>query len=248
MKQLKLMVILTLLSTSISLGALWQSTKVEIHRGYNYINPFAPEGTEYDATILSFSHANGWKYGDNFFWFDVTREDDIDSKVSIYGEFAPRFSIFKMAKADRSEKFFQELAVAGMIEFAPSDFVYLYGIGTSLNLPGFAFFNLNAYIRDDVNIDGITFMLNSSWALPFELGPVGFMFDGFVDFAGREGKDGAEIEPFVITQPALLLDIGNFWKKPNHLYLGSEVEIWYNKLGVEDRNQVVPQITFRWQF
>lgn len=248
MKRIQIIFLSIITITSAVFSAMWQSTKVEVHRGYNYIHPFAPDGTEYDATIISFSHANGWKYGDNFFWFDVIREDEVDSKVSIYGEFAPRISIFKIAKSDRSEKLFQELTIAGMIEFAPRDFVYLYGLGTSLKIPGFDYFNLNAYIRDDANIDGITFMLNSSWALPFELGPVGFMFDGFVDIAGREGKDGVKVEPFVITQPALLLDIGNFWQKPNHLYLGSEVEIWYNKLGVEGKNQVVPQITFRWQF
>lgn len=247
MKRIMLMFVMVLCSVMQSNAANWQSTKVEVHKGFDYLMPFAPTDVFYDATVISFSHANGWRFGDNFFWFDATRQDDPTS-VKIYGEFAPRISIFKIAGSDRKDKFLSDLSIASMIEYAPADFVYLYGIGTSLKIPGFAFFNLNAYIRDDLDYDGVTFMLNSAWALPFEFGPVAMTFDGFIDIAGKEGKNDSEKENFIITQPALLLDIGNFWKKPKHLYLGTEVEIWKNKLGVKDKNDVTPQITFRWQF
>lgn len=243
MKKILLFVITLYLTLS---AALWQSTKVEVHRGYSYVNPFAK--TEYDATVVSFSHANGWKLGDNFFWFDATRVDDPNKKVSVYGEFAPRLSIFKIAKMDKSDSFLKDFGLAAMIEFAPGDYVPLYGIGTTLNIPKFSFFNLNGYIRNDPDLDGVTFMVNIAWSMPLELGAVKATFDGFLDYAGEEGKDNAVKNSFLITQPALLLDVGNFWKNPGHVYVGSEIEIWVHKLGVKDESQVVPQLTFRWQF
>ncbi len=252
MVSIRKMVIIALLAT-VSYAAQWQSTQVELHRGYNYN---APVDIKYDASVLSFTHSNGWRFGDNLFWFDATRLDEgfSDSTgmstVSIYGEYSPRVSIFKIAGADRSEKLLGDLSVAGNFEFAPSDFNYLFGLGTSFNVPGFSYLNVNAYVRNTPDFEGVTFQLTSSWAIPIKLGAAEFLFDGFFDFAGEEGDDKTFDYSAMNfhTQSALLFDVGSIFKKTGNLYLGSEFVYWNNKYGIKDFDEIVPQITFRWVF
>jgi len=240
---------------SLSSGAQWQDTKVEVHRSSNYNAPntFFVDGSDYNftASVFSFSHANGWKFGDNFFFTDVSIIDNEfaeGNKVQLYGEFSPRISIFKIAGAESGDWVINDLGVVGTIEFPSSDFNYLVGLGASFNIPGFAFFHLNGYVRNDPSLEGVTFQVGSAWNLPFDLGPVAFLFDGFFDWAGEEGDDNASSAMNFHMQPALFLDAGSIFKKPGHIYVGSEVIYWNNKYGIEGFDEFAPQVTLRWNF
>jgi len=96
------------ISTSMAIGAQWQSTKIETLYGNHF------KVGDSTALVVSFSHANGWQYGHNFFWVDATRGTHSE-KTALYGEFGPRFSFFKMA-GTKPEGVFTDLLLATQIE------------------------------------------------------------------------------------------------------------------------------------
>nr|MDA3798753.1 hypothetical protein [Kiritimatiellia bacterium] len=86
------------------------------------------------------------------------------------------------------------------------------------------------------------------WSVPFEIADVRFVFRGFLDWIGEEGDAPQE----VLAQPQLLLDLGNFWNKPDRLFIGAEYQYWHNKFvfGREDvfQDENCLQGMVRWVF
>lgn len=78
--------------------------------------------------------ANGWKYGDNFFFTDIEQGPQYDKEKSIatYSELHSRISLGKITGSDLSAGIFGDVLLAGEIDF-PSGFqpTYLYGVGTA---------------------------------------------------------------------------------------------------------------------
>ncbi len=239
MKKLSFLVLL--LTTS--LFALdWSSTKVEGLYGSNY------EFGDSSRAVVTFAHANGWRFGDNFFWFDASRGLD-NAESDIYGEFSPRISFLKIADGEFSKGPLKDVLLAGNIELGNgSDFNGLVGLGLDFKIPKFSYFQLNSYMRNDPDLDGVTFQITSAWELPIEINNVRFVTDGFFDFAGEEGDDNEKSVMNFLIQPTLLLDIGHLWGETNHLLIGMEYSYWKNKYGVEDVDEKVVQAMVRWVF
>lgn len=136
------------------------------------------------------------------------------------------------------------MLLAGELNVSPVGNIYLYGIGFNLKLPGFAYFGLNLYVRDMRTISGKSYQISPYWSLPFTVGSLKMTFDGFLDYAGHEGNTVANL----LTQPQLLVDIGNMWGAPNTLYAGIEYQYWKNKYGVDGVNESLPQAMVKWNF
>jgi len=221
-------------------AAQWQSSNLQYLYGNNF-----KLGDETRSTI-TFEHANGWKYGDNFFFVDITNPDRSGDKTDtgFYGEISPRLSIGKIAGKDLSFSIVKDVLVAGTLEVGEGFHNQLYGLGFSLDLPTFAFFDLNIYVRDNLNESGTTYQITPVWALPFSIGSVKMVFEGFIDFAGKEGNTAANFD----AQPRLLVDLGNFWGAPDCLYAGTEYIHWHNKFGVDGVDEKVFQGMVKWVF
>lgn len=231
---------IALVSEASAGSAFWQSTNIQ----YLYGGGFKL-GSK-DRSTITVEHANAWKYGDTFFFLDVT-DPEIDRKggrTGLYAELSPRFSIGKIANKDLSFPFVKDVLVATTLEMGEGFHNYLYGIGLSLDLPKFAFADLNVYVRNDPNQKGATYQITPVWALPFKVGPAKMLFEGFADFAGSEGNLAFNID----IQPRLLVDVGNFWKSPDCLYAGTEVIYWHNKFGVKGVEEIAPQVMVKWVF
>lgn len=231
---------LTIAPEAFAGSAFWQSTNVQ----YLYGGGFKL-GTK-DRSTITVEHANAWKYGDTFFFLDVT-DPEIDRKGSttgLYAEFSPRFSIGKITNTKLTAPFIKDVLVATTLEMGEGFHNYLYGIGLSLDLPKFAFADLNVYVRNDPKQRGATYQITPCWSLPFSLGSAKMVFEGFADIAGPEGNLAFNID----TQPRLLLDVGNFWGAPDSLYAGTEVIYWHNKFGVKGVEEIAPQVMVKWVF
>jgi hypothetical protein len=98
-------------------------------------------------------------------------------------------------------------------------------------------------VRKDIHLAGATWQVTSEWSLPFRIGPVRFVQDGFVHFIGAEGTSNFNI----ITQPQLLLDVGRFAGYEDQLLLGVEVDYRYNEFGMQGKNELVPQAMVEWK-
>lgn len=227
----------------------WTSSSISLLTGSSYVSPdFSGAGnhSEYDATIATFEMANGWAYGDNFFFFDYTNaEGEGDTDTGLYGEFAPRLSFGKITGADLSFGPLTDVLLAGQIEMAPEGggSRYLYGLGFDLAVPGMDYFQLNTYLRDDKNIPGDTYQVTLVWGTGFEIAETDWLFKGHFDYAGAEGDK----EKSINSAPQLLLDVGDFWGASDKLYAGIEYQYWKNKYGVEGADEHHPQLMVTWK-
>ncbi len=221
-------------------AAQWQTSNIQLLYGNGY------ELGDNTRSTLTFEHANGWKYGDNFFFLDVINplKDGQDSTNDLYAEFSPRLSISKISGKDLSFAFVKDVLLAGTLEMGIYSHNYLYGVGFSLDLPKFAFADINIYVRDNPNESGQTYQITPVWALPFTVGSAKMLFEGFADIAGSEGTTEFNID----FQPRLLLDVGNFWGASDSLWAGVEYIYWHNKFGIDGVDESLPQAMVKWVF
>ncbi len=219
-------------------AAHWSTTSVSFLYGSGYQLASSEE-----ATIITLEHASGWKYGDNFFFFDIFQPFDMDT--GIYGEWHPRFSLGKMSGSNLGFAFVKDVLIATELNVNKEWRAYLYGIGFDLDIPYFNFFAINFFIRDDRTIDDdSTWQISPSWNVPFKLGAAQFEFGGFLDYSGAEGDGKYQI----LAQPQLLLDVSNFADKPGNLYVGIEYQYFKNKYGVDGVDDNFVQFMGKWVF
>jgi nucleoside-specific outer membrane channel protein Tsx len=222
-------------------AAKWSTTNVQLLYGEHYNTGLGGDDTR---TIMTVEHANGWKYGDNFFFFDVTNPNKTAStSTSIYGEFSPRFSLSAITGKDLSVGIIKDFLITTTLEAGNGFHNYLYGVAADLNLPGFAFFQFNWYIvRDEVTADDKGSQITLAWLAPFKLGGLDMAFEGFADYA--YGLDNSEDN--LITAPRLLVDVGKYFDAPGTLQAGIEYQIWRNQYGVDGQDEDVAQFMVKW--
>jgi nucleoside-specific outer membrane channel protein Tsx len=235
------------LAAPIAGAADWSSTNVQLLHGDNYADDFGIDDKE--KTIFTLEHANGWGYGDNFFFVDVS--NPTAAGTAHYAEFSPRLSFGKMTGKDLSFAFVQDVLLAGTWEMGDGVRAYLYGVGFALKIPKFAFADINLYAResrrDFVSENTDTgWQVTIDWLLPFEIGGVKFAFEGFADYAAGEDGGSAPKEDNLLTAPRLLLDVGQFWGAAGKLQAGVEYQIWRNKFGIKDVDEDVAQVMVKW--
>lgn len=211
----------------------WSAHNVQLLRGYDY-----KLSAEEQQTIVTLEHASGWSFGDLFAFTDLTYPDGGDSDY--YLEISPRLSLGKITGADLSFGPIKDVLISTTLEkgreLKPR---YLYGGAVDLDLPGFRFFSANAYVRDDVALDGRTWQVTLAWQRPFTVGGVNFMAEGFSDFSGHEDTS----HPNQLIVPRLLVDVGDLsgWKSDT-LWAGIEYQYWHNKYGVNGVTESVSQM------
>lgn len=218
-------------------AADWSNTSLWYLRGNDF------QLGDRERSILRFEHADGWKYGDNYFFFDVVESGT--TGTTMYGEFAPRFSLGKISGRDLSFGPVRDVLLTGAVNAGSNDFrAYLYGVAADLNLPGFSYAQVNTYVRDDQNLPGTTWQISPVWLYQFKLGKQNFSLQGFIDYAGAEGPAARNL----LIVPRLWWDLGAVWGTPGHLEVGLEYLYWKNKYGVEGVTESVLQPSIRWTF
>ncbi len=221
-------------------SATWSTTNIQYLYGSNF------ELGDKARSTITVEHANNWKYGDNFFFVDITNpeRDGNQTKTDAYVEFSPRFSLNKILNKDLSFGPISEVLIATGLEMGDGFHNYTYGLGLSLKVPKFAFVQLNFYVRDNPQQSGTTYQITPAWRMPFSIGSADFVFKGFADIAGSEGTTKFNID----FQPVLLLDLGKFAGAPKQFYGGVEYIYWHNKFGVDGVDEYAPQAMLEWLF
>lgn len=232
---------LSLTATQALADARWSSTNFQYHYGTEY------ELGDEERTLITLEHASGWKYGDNFFFVDITDPDKEGefTQTSFYGEISPRLSFGKMFGADLSVGIIQDFLLTSTVEMGEGFHTYLYGVAVDLKLPKFNFFQINWYARNEVTFGtDLGQQITLAWGLPFTIGKAAFSFEGFFDYAW----DIAPSEDNIITQPRLLLDVGSLWNSPGVFQAGIEYQFWRNKYGIDGVDENFPELMVKWIF
>jgi len=231
-------------------SAKWSSTNIQYLHGTNY-EPIFDNGDE-TRSIVTLEHVNGWAYGDNFFFVDITNPDRTgkETGTELYAEISPRFSFSKISGKDLSFGIVQDVLITTTEEIGDAGdgfHTYLYGLAVDLKLPGFTFFQFNWYVRNEITAKTDTGQqITLVWLVPFSLGPADFAFEGFVDYAYGLDSEEAPTENNTIAAPRLLLDVGKFFGSPGELQAGVEYQIWRNKFGIDGIDENVAQAMVKW--
>lgn len=242
------------------------STSLSYLYGFNWDTPFSPTA---ERDIITLEHFNANHFGDFFLFVDfanVTTENrsgPADSGFDIYGEASPRLSLGKLTGKPMTYGIIKDFYLySGTFEFGRSKSLdninnefgthlnttqlrQLHGVAVDFDIPGFTVATMNAYWRDDSDVESSTWQFTAAWALPFTIGNFDFVFKGFADLAGSEGGLAAQFH----TSPQLVVDLGDkFFGKKKVFYFGTEVDIWWNEYGIKDQDDVVPQLLLQAYF
>ncbi len=220
-------------------------------RGFHAFNAQLLHGSGFKlgtdrATTFTGEWANAWRYGENFAFVDVARP--LTGEPGTYAEWLPRLSLSSLSGREISAGPVRDVLLAGNIKSGDGFRSYLVGAGVSLGLPGFNFFNVNGFRRNDAGVPGATWQLNMSWNSTFTMGALHWEFGGFLNWAAAEGAPGAGAysHPHLLSQPQLMFDLGRLLGgDPGRIYAGVEWQVWRNKFGVGGFDESVWQAAIK---
>jgi len=230
--------------------------QTEVHFQYGSItNPFAESST--GTVVLTLQHASFWRFGDNFFFIDLTEDgvgDGFNDKDA-YGEWYSNLSLRKLGGRDLGFGPFADFGIFAGVAFGADAnvFQWLPGARIAWNLPGFVFLNTDFMMAVD-GTDGLDggspphrdsrFGIDINGLFPFGLGSQSFSITGHAEyFVAATDELGNDVPASILAQPQLRWDIG----AENGLFVGIEYQYWSNKLGTEVDESVV-QLLVVWQF
>jgi nucleoside-specific outer membrane channel protein Tsx len=215
----------------------WQNNSLTYLYGQNFkVNP------EIQHTV-TFEHADGWKYGDNFFFLDKIfyngDEDDLVGSNTYYGEFQPRLSFGKIF--DQKIQFgpVTDVLLAMTYEFGEGDVEsYLIGPGFDLAIPGFDFFQVNFYNRttDGSRPGDNVWQITPVWSYTIPVGNSDILIDGFMDWVvDNDENSRGTYHANLHFNPQVKYDLGKAmgWGE-KQLYVGVEYDYWKDKYGIDD--------------
>jgi nucleoside-specific outer membrane channel protein Tsx len=213
-------------------------------------------------TTLTINNYTQFKYGDSFFFVDMYQGDFVNpfdvtesaGNAKIYGEWHPRILINKFIDPKAPPVFgvLGNWGVAGEINVGNNFSAYLVGPSIDLFLPLNIYVGMAFYYRYSQlwltpapggTIYTSTWQFSPYWTVPFQIGPVPFLFTGFLDMY-QYSTGGVD----VMFQPELLVDVlAPFGGKSNTVFAGIE---WYLHSYVFDggtRHTVsAPQAMVQW--
>lgn len=187
---------------------------------------------------LTLEHVDGWKYGDNFLFVDVTRFNggtDAGTGASAwYGEFAPRLSLGKIAGRPVGVGPVKDVLLAMAYEFGEGPVeTWLVGPGIDLDIPGLDYLQLNVYRRQprDGRAGDGQWQVTPAWAWTLPVGRSDVLVDGFIDWV-VDNRDGNHAH--LHFNPQVKYDLGKAagWGEKT-VYVGVEYDYWKNKFGID---------------
>lgn len=266
-----LIVTSTLIST-FALSETWSNTEIQL-QALGTLERVGTGGTA-ETTIITFQHAGGWEYGDNFFFIDHSRYSvnndanfPVDDSSEFYGEWYSNFSLGSITGKKLIFGPVSDVSIVAGANFAPEvDSVWLLpGIRFSFDLPGFAFaqLSLTGYLHQSggsesspvftVVDEDSSFMLDFSWAYPFTIGSTNWSIEGHLEYIdGRQQVNSfgtTELESWILFQPQIRLDLGELLGgNSGKMFVGIEYQYWKNKLGEKGTDDSTAQLLAVWRF
>ncbi|WP_285416575.1 outer membrane protein OmpK [Pseudomonas sp. efr-133-TYG-5] len=215
----------------------WQNNSLTYLYGKDFkVNPAIQQ-------TVTFEHADGWKYGDNFLFVDKIfyngKPDGGVGNNTYYGEFSPRLSLGKIL--DQKIEFgpVKDVLLAMTYEFGEGDVEsYLIGPGFDLAIPGFDYFQLNFYQRhtEGARAGDNVWQITPVWSYTIPVGNSNVLIDGFMDWVvDNDVNSKGEYHANLHFNPQIKYDLGkalSFGEK--QLYVGVEYDYWKDKYGIDD--------------
>lgn len=210
--------------------------------------------------VFTLQHASAWSHGSNFFFVDMVCCDDPVSNRDAYLEWYSRLSLGALSGQDISFGPVRDINLIGGVNWgSQSRFAKLTpGVQLQLDLPGFAFANLDFVYLVDVGAGlegggvpkadpmlGVDF----NWAYPFQIGEASFSIEGHGEWQSPADNEVGRQPYQVLLQPQIRYDLGKAMSgAENRVLIGTELQVWRNKFGVEGAHEFLPQFLFVFGF
>jgi hypothetical protein len=214
-----------------------------------------PEGSgkNISKNVVTFTHVDGYKLGQNFLTIDLLISNSVDSTnqntsqgaTEVYAIYRHDLSLNKVSGSKTFElgpvrDLFIEAGVdmnTKNTAFAPHKAMPVVGPAIALNVPGF--WKVAVLLNKEWNNNGIvgksvvfdpTVMFATAWGVP--LGTLPLEFEGFASVNLPKGKDGFgnNTKTEVLLHPKLMWDVGPLWSSKGY-QLGAGFQYWLNKFG-----------------
>jgi nucleoside-specific outer membrane channel protein Tsx len=232
----------TLLSVGILASPAVMAEQLWSDASLTYLNGSDFKVGDSKRQYLTFEHASGHTWGDNFFFIDHS-ESDKGAKNN-YFELAPRVSLSYLTGKELKTGLIKDVYLAGTLEGSANADNYLAGVGVGLNVPKFKYVNVNVYKANNEKIADDE-QLTVTWALPLQVGKAEFLYDGFIDTSTKQDDHAAETN----FTSQIKWDAGKqlfHTKKP--IYVGIEQSEWRNKFGIDGVNESNPAFMIKAHF
>lgn len=196
-------------------------------------------------TIVDWEHFSGYRYGENYFFFDISHREQPGTRY--YGEFYTFLSLSKIFGRDFSVGPIGEIMPAAGLNAGGEPFeddftAYLLGASAHLEVPGFRILQIEAYAY---YVDQVGVQITPIWNLPFKLGASRWIFRGFFDFRDGNATGGSSE---IFGQPEIMLDLGHFWGRDDKLLVGMRWDYARNLHGLSGVDQDAQQAILSWTF
>ena len=247
-------------------AADFSTTELQYQYGRLDVPTFAGGGKD-NTSIVTIQHASGYKWGDVFFFIDFLRGENGHvnhfNDDDAYGELYVNFSSKKLLGIDYGKGLLRDIGlIQGLnVDVDANVFKYLPGVRFSWNIPGFAFLNTDfmAYLDFSSGVRPGTFnapaetnsaMLDVNFAAPFQIGGQYFSFEGHIEFVlPRKNEFGADVAGHIFGQPQFRWDVGYaLTGRKDRFFIGTEYQIWMNKLGDKKTDESAFQALAVWRF
>jgi nucleoside-specific outer membrane channel protein Tsx len=241
-------------------------------------NPF-----EIAKNIVQFTHASTYSLGANFFNVDYFKSDSKDpangansgGAAEAYLTYRNQLQYGRVTGTPLAFGVIRDVALTAGFDLntkdnavAPRKQVIVVGPTLKFDVPGF--FDVGFWYYRERNHCGAppclepgahshltfkpTYVLNASWAIPFEVGSVPLKFQGFMNFVGPKGKDytNHDTDKETLVRASLMVDVGQVVAShKGAVFVGVGYEYWHNKYGNKPGvgTQVnAPQFQMEWHF
>lgn len=195
-----------------------------------------------EQSTVTFEHAHDSKIGDLFLFVDGIRYHDAPRGSlddTWYAEVSPRLSLGKTLDKDLSFSIFKDTLVAGTYERGNDPDLaeaVLLGVGFDLDVTdtAFRYAQLNVYGRSELTKYAKRGMRDVQITMvasrPLNVGRTRMFVDGYFDWVLGLGSEDWSYH----LNPQVSVDLGNYWGKPDKLFAGVEIDLWWNKYQIPD--------------
>jgi nucleoside-specific outer membrane channel protein Tsx len=233
----------------------WSDTSISYRYGKRFGEPAID--TPIAKSIIALTHADGYKYGSNFFNLDVLKSDANDpakdspnGAQELYLTYNHQLSLAKTTGIkvaagplsdvalstgfDLNSKNNAFAAAVRKIIVGPTAKFNAFGGWADLSLMYYKEKNNNGIVGKNVDFDA-AYRIAGAWAFPIETGFIPLNFNGWFTYTGEKGKDGfgVDTKPETWGDAFLMADVGSLAGKKNTLWAGVGYEYVKNKFGTD---------------
>ncbi len=247
------------LGSSTAHAADWSDTALGLRYGTKFAEPYDNNAdgsrTDIKKAIVSLTHADGYKYGSNFFNVDILQSNHADpgdgkagnsGAQEVYVVYRHTLDIGKVTGTPIAFGPVRGVGVTAGFDLNSKNDGYgskkrMFVLGPQLmfDVPGFL--NLTAMLFSESNApNGISSRyhyknhgaIEADWGIP--IGSLPLSFNGYALWIASKGRNefGGPTSAETHIDATLMWDVGTYVGTPKHtLLVGLEYEYWRNKFG-----------------